>query len=85
MRRISKKLVKSQRGASLVEYTMIVALLSLIVVAAVPRVGLEVGRMSCNVVTLGQYNYVIVGRIGKCYHTTSEADLGGDTHMGQYW
>lgn len=85
MKRMSKKIVRSQRGASLAEYSMIVALLSLVMVIAVPGVSTQVKRISCAVISLNQANFNRT--TGRCIAIGHDPDLAGQTHMimDPYW
>lgn len=78
---------RGQIGASLAEYAIIVSILSLVLVLAAPKIGLGIGRVSCSVVTLGNYFYVVTNGHGRCIKSTMTADLSGDsTPVGYtYW
>lgn len=73
-------------GATLGEYAIIVALLSLIVVVATPGIGREVGRSLCKIIALEDDLYYEDSGTWHCRLFGFDGGLGGSDPMLQlYW
>lgn len=75
-------------GATLGEYAVIVALLSLVLVVATPGISREIKRTVCNLITLGDNFYYEDNGEWHCVLTTFNGDLGGTQGVSfglEYW